>query len=87
MALEVTPSLKLFDLTNFGYLRFTISILGAKLFKKDQQGIPVVCVECAEAYHDFALLAQLDRALVSGTKGCRFDSCAGYQLRFTNFTL
>ena len=29
-----------------------------------------------------APLAQLDRALVSGTKGCRFDSCAGYQNEF-----
>lgn len=27
-----------------------------------------------------APLAQLDRASVSGTEGCRFESCAGYQI-------
>ena len=33
------------------------------------------------AYHFYfnAPLAQLDRASVSGTEGCRFNSCAGYQ--------
>ncbi len=27
----------------------------------------------------YAPVAQLDRALVSGTKGCRFKSCRAYQ--------
>lgn len=34
-----------------------------------------------------APLAQLDRALVSGTKGCRFESCAGYHVKIPVFRL
>lgn len=54
--------------------------------------LALTCQECQFGLFDFsrlrlytisapyqAPLAQLDRALVSGTKGCRFEPCAGYQ--------
>ena len=37
--------------------------------------------DCYNNFYTYAPLAQLDRALVSGTKGCGFDSCAGYHFR------